>query len=42
MRRLIHRFLEHIQGERQLSPQTLRAYEHDLVTFHELPGRIPG
>lgn len=35
MRRLIHRFLEHLQGERQLSPQTLRAYEHDLVTFHE-------
>lgn len=34
MRRLIHRFLEHLQGERQLSPQTLRAYEHDLVTFH--------
>lgn len=35
MRRLIHRYLEHLQGERQLSPQTLRAYEHDLVTFHE-------
>ncbi len=35
MRRLIHRFLEHVQGERQLSPQTLRAYEHDLVVFHE-------
>ncbi len=34
MRRLIHRYLEHLQGERQLSPQTLRAYEHDLVTFH--------
>ena len=39
MRRLIHRFLEHIQGERQLSPQTLRAYEHDLVTFHEFLSR---
>jgi integrase/recombinase XerC len=35
MRRLIHRYLEHLQGERQLSPETLRAYEHDLVTFHE-------
>jgi integrase/recombinase XerC len=34
VRRLIHRYLEHLQGERQLSPQTLRAYEHDLVTFH--------
>jgi integrase/recombinase XerC len=39
MRRLIHRFLEHLQGERQLSPQTLRAYEHDLVTFHEFLAR---
>lgn len=35
MRRLIHRYLEHIQGERQLSPETLRAYEHDLTMFHE-------
>jgi integrase/recombinase XerC len=34
LRRLIHRYLEHLQGERQLSPETLRAYEHDLVTFH--------
>jgi integrase/recombinase XerC len=34
VRRLIHRYLEHLQGERQLSPETLRAYEHDLVTFH--------
>jgi integrase/recombinase XerC len=39
MRRLIHRYLEHLQGERQLSPQTLRAYEHDLVTFHEFLSR---
>ncbi len=39
MRRLIHRFLEHVQGERQLSPQTLRAYEHDLVVFHEFLAR---
>ncbi|HSG39429.1 MAG TPA: tyrosine recombinase XerC [Thermoanaerobaculia bacterium] len=35
MRRLIHQYLEHIQGERQLSPETLRAYEHDLTMFHE-------
>ena len=39
MRRLIHQYLEHLQGERQLSPQTLRAYEHDLVTFHEFLAR---
>ncbi len=39
MRRLIHRFLEHLQGERQLSPQTLRAYEYDLVSFHEFLAR---
>ena len=35
MRKLIHRYLEHIQGERQLSPETVRAYEHDLTMFHE-------
>lgn len=34
MRRLIHRFLEHIDGERHFSPETLRAYENDLTTFH--------
>lgn len=39
MRRLIHRYLEHLQGERQVSPQTLRAYEHDLLTFHEFLAR---
>ena len=39
MRRLIHRYLEHIQGERQLSPETLRAYEHDLTMFHEFLSR---
>jgi integrase/recombinase XerC len=33
MRRLIHRYLEHIQGERDLSPHTLRAYEGDLLRF---------
>jgi integrase/recombinase XerC len=35
MRRLIQRYLEHLEGERNVSPQTLRAYEHDLLTFHE-------
>jgi len=39
MRRLIHRYLEHLQGERQVSPQTLRAYERDLLTFHEFLAR---
>jgi integrase/recombinase XerC len=39
MRRLIHQYLEHIQGERQLSPETLRAYEHDLTMFHEFLSR---
>jgi integrase/recombinase XerC len=39
MRRLIHRYLEHLQGERQVSPETLRAYEHDLLTFHEFLAR---
>ena len=39
MRRLIHRFLEHLEGERRYSPETLRAYESDLVTFHEFLAR---
>jgi integrase/recombinase XerC len=39
MRRLIHRFLEHLQGERNVSPETLRAYEYDLVTFHQFLAR---
>jgi integrase/recombinase XerC len=39
MRRLIHRFLEHLQGERRYSPETLRAYESDLVTFHDFLAR---
>ncbi len=33
MRQLIHRYLEHIQGERNLSPETVRAYERDLLRF---------
>jgi len=33
VRRLIQRYLEHLQGERDLSPHTLRAYEGDLLRF---------
>ncbi len=33
MRRLIHRFLEHLTNERSLSPHTVRAYESDLLRF---------
>ena len=39
MRRLIHRYLEHLHGERQVSPETLRAYEHDLASFLEFLAR---
>ena len=39
MRRLIHHFLEHLQGERNLSPHTLRAYEGDLLRFLEFLSR---
>jgi integrase/recombinase XerC len=39
VRRLIHRYLEHLQGERQVSPETLRAYERDLLTSHEFLAR---
>lgn len=39
MRRLIHHFLEHLQGERNLSPHTLRAYEGDLLKFLEFLSR---
>ena len=31
MRQLIHRFLEHLEAERNLSPHTVRAYEADLL-----------
>ncbi|HWM89290.1 MAG TPA: tyrosine recombinase XerC [Thermoanaerobaculia bacterium] len=34
MRALIHRYLEHLEGERNVSPETLRAYERDLLRFH--------
>jgi integrase/recombinase XerC len=39
VRRLIHRFLEHIQAERNLSANTVRAYEVDLLRFHEFLAR---
>jgi integrase/recombinase XerC len=39
LRLLIHRFLEHLQAERNLSPHTVRAYEGDLVRFEEFLGR---
>jgi tyrosine recombinase XerC len=42
MRRLIHRFLEHIQDERNLSPNTVRAYEGDLLRFLEFLGELLG
>jgi integrase/recombinase XerC len=35
MRALIARFLEHLEGERALSPHTVRAYEGDLLRFIE-------
>ena len=34
MRSLIHRYLEHLEGEQNVSPETLRAYERDLLRFH--------
>ncbi len=39
MRRLIHRFLEHLQGERNLSPHTISAYEGDLLRFLQFLSR---
>ncbi|HEX4962566.1 MAG TPA: tyrosine recombinase XerC [Thermoanaerobaculia bacterium] len=39
MRRLIHQYLEHLHGERQVSPETLRAYEHDLASFLDFLAR---
>ncbi|HVR06868.1 MAG TPA: tyrosine recombinase [Thermoanaerobaculia bacterium] len=39
MRRLIHRFLEHLEGERNFSPHTLRAYEGDLLRFLDFLAR---
>jgi integrase/recombinase XerC len=42
VRRLIHRFLEHIQDERNLSPNTVRAYEGDLLRFLHFLGEFLG
>lgn len=39
MRRLIHRFLEHLHGERNASPNTLRKYDEALVRFVTFLGR---
>ncbi|HYL05428.1 MAG TPA: tyrosine recombinase XerC [Thermoanaerobaculia bacterium] len=39
MRRLIHRFLEHLEGERNFSPHTVRAYEGDLLRFLDFLAR---
>jgi len=35
VRRLIHRYLDHLTHERSLSPHTVRAYEGDLLRFLE-------
>ncbi|HXO19666.1 MAG TPA: tyrosine recombinase XerC [Thermoanaerobaculia bacterium] len=39
LRRLIHRFLEHLREERNSSAHTVRAYEGDLLRFHDFLGR---
>jgi integrase/recombinase XerC len=39
VRQLIHRFLEHLEGERNLSPHTVRAYEGDLLHFLDFLAR---
>ena len=39
MRRLIHQFLQHLREERNSSGETVRAYEGDLLRFHEFLGR---
>jgi integrase/recombinase XerC len=39
MRRLIHRFLEHLDGERNASPNTLRKYDEALARFLLFLGR---
>jgi integrase/recombinase XerC len=39
MRALIHRFLEHLHGERNCSPSTLREYERDTLRFLDFLGR---
>jgi integrase/recombinase XerC len=39
VRQLIHRFLEHLEGERNVSPHTVRAYEGDLTRFLDFLAR---
>ena len=39
LRRLIHRFLEHLADERNASPHTVAAYEGDLLRFHDFLAR---
>ena len=39
MRRLIHRYLEHLEADRNLSPHTVRAYEGDLLRFLDFLAR---
>jgi integrase/recombinase XerC len=39
VRRLIHRFLEHLEAERHLSPHTVRAYEGDLLRWLDFLAR---
>ena len=39
LRRLIHRYLEHLREERNASDNTVRAYEGDLLRFHAFLGR---
>jgi integrase/recombinase XerC len=39
LRRLIHRFLEHLREERNASDNTIRAYEGDLLRFHDFLSR---
>ncbi len=39
MRQLIQRYLEHLEGERGVSPHTVRAYEGDLLRFLDFLAR---
>jgi integrase/recombinase XerC len=39
LRRLIHRYLEHLREERNASDNTVRAYEGDLLRFHAFLSR---
>lgn len=39
MRQLIHRFLEHLHGERNASPRTIREYERDTLRFLDFLSR---